>query len=357
MPVKTPCLCLVKGDSSAVSVSSYHSEVFFPAFEFVPDSGSGSGSVGDVYNISTRPTSISGGNYGIVGDNGQITKVENNSTIVNETNNTYYNPATGQTQPITNWTYDYSDRSYTLTLEGGKTSTVTYGDEYITIQEGDTVYNVYYVVDGSGTENPPAACTHDWQETSTTPATCTLSGSRLLTCSKCQQTKSETVPAPGHDWQVKQTVTTQYDDSGQLIQQGYTIYQCSRCGEQYKSTDGTAPPGSGSGMGPGGEEGETIWDKLGSLLGTIFGGILGLLDALLAPLLDALTALADLILGALQTVVSTVLALFEEVPKLFSGFLGFLTAVFPFIPVELMTLLTFGIAAVVFIGILKAVRR
>ena len=149
----------------------------------------------------TRPTSISGGNYGIVGDNGQITKVENNSTIVNETNNTYYNPATGQTQPITNWAYDYSDRSYTLTLEGGKTSTVTYGDEYITIQEGDTVYNVYYVVDDSGTENPPAACTHDWQETSTTPATCTASGSKVLTCSKCQQTKAETLPALGHNWQ------------------------------------------------------------------------------------------------------------------------------------------------------------
>lgn len=337
MPVKTPCLCLVKGDSSAVSVLSYHSEVFFPAFEFVPDSGSGSGSVGDVYNISTRPTSISGGNYGIVGDNGQITKVENNSTIVNETNNTYYNPATGQTQPITNWAYDYSDRSYTLTLDGGKTSTVTYGDEYITIQEGDTVYNVYYVVDGSGTENPPAACTHDWQETNTTPATCTAPGSKLLTCSKCQQTKSETIPALGHDWQVKQTVTTQYDDSGQLTQQGYTIYQCSRCGEQYKSTDGTAPPG--------GEDDTTI----GGLIEKLLSGLGGVLSGIIKGLLSLLTQAVEAISGIGELFTSFVASLVG----LWGGFTDFLAAVFPFLPEEFITIVELGLILMIAAAVFK----
>lgn len=333
-------------------VLSYNFSWFLPFFKIIPDTA-----LNDVdYGMVTRPTSIEGGNYGIVGDNGQITKVENNSTIVNETNNTYYNPATGQTAPITDWTYDYSDRSYTLTLEGGKTSTVTYGDEYITIQEGDTVYNVYYIIEGSGSENPPAACVHDWQETGTTPATCTLSGSRLLTCSKCRQTKSETVHALGHDWQVKQTVATRYDDTGQLIQQGYTLFECSRCREQYKSTDGTAPPGSGSGTDPG-EDGESIWDKLGNLLGSVLGGLIGMVNAVLGKILDALTALTDMLMSQLRTVVETVLTIFDELPKLFGGFLGFLSAAFPFLPKELMTLLTFGIAAVVFIGILKAVRR
>ena len=61
------------------------------------------------------------------------TKVEDNSTIINETNNTFYNPATGQTVPIVNWSYDYSDRSYKVTLESGDTATITYGDENITI--------------------------------------------------------------------------------------------------------------------------------------------------------------------------------------------------------------------------------
>lgn len=316
------------------------------------------GEVNSTYNINTRPTSITGGNYGIVGDNGQITRVEDNSTIVNETNNTYYNPATGATVPITGWSYDYSDRSYKVTLESGDTATITYGDENITIQEGDTIYNVYYLVDGSGSETPiTPPCEHTWAETSTTPATCTMPGSKLLTCSKCQQTQTESIPALGHDWQVKQTVTTQYDDTGQLVQEGYTIFECSRCHEQYKSTDGTIPPGGGSGTDPGGDEGETIWDKLGNLIGAIGGGVIGLIDAVLGKLLDALIALAGMLVEKLKIVVETVLSIFDELPLLFGGFLDFLVAVFPFLPPELMTILTFGIIAVVFIAIIKAVRR
>ena len=245
--------------SSTVSTSTYKEgnpfrskgrvsfEILLPAFEVVPES-SVDFDASATYNINTRPTSITGGNYGIVGDNGQITKVEDNSTIINETNNTFYNPATGTTVPIVNWSYDYSDRSYKVTLESGDTATITYGDENITISqitttEGDTItnnYTIYYLVDGSGSVTPP--CDHTWTETNTTPATCTVPGSKLSTCSKCQQTKKDPIPALGHDWQVKQTVTTEYDDTGQLIQQGYTIFECSRCHEQYKSSDGTIPP-------------------------------------------------------------------------------------------------------------------
>lgn len=310
--------------------------------------------VSNVYLADTRPTSIIGGNYGIVGDNGQITKVEDNSTIINETNNTFYNPATGTTVPIVNWSYDYSDRSYKVTLESGDTSTITYGDEYITIKEGDTIYNVYYLIDGSGSVTPP--CEHDWQETNRTDPTCTRPGSVASSCTKCQQTKTEPLPALGHDWKVKQTVTTQYDETGQLIQEGYTIFECSTCHEQYKSTDGTAPPG-GSGTDPGGDEGETIWDKLGNLIGSLLGGLIGMVEAVLGKILDALIALAEGMMERLKTVVEAVLSIFDELPLLFGGFLDFLAAVFPFLPPELMTILTFGILAVVFIGILKAVRR
>lgn len=311
--------------------------------------------VSNVYNTTTRPTSITGGNYGIVGDNGQITKVEDNSTIINETNNTFYNPATGTTVPIVNWSYDYSDRSYKVTLESGDTSTITYGDEYITIKEGDTIYNVYYLIDGSGSVTPP--CDHDWQASDGTLPTCTRPGSVASSCSKCQQTKTEALPALGHNWQVKQTVTTQYDETGQLIQEGYTIFECSTCHEQYKSTDGTVPPGGGSGTDPGGDEGETIWDKLGNLIGSLLGGLIGMVEAVLGKILDALIALAEGIMERLKTVVEAVLSIFDELPLLFGGFLAFLTALFPFLPPELMTILTFGILAVVFIGILKAVRR
>lgn len=319
------------------------------SFEVIPETAI----LADTYNINTRPTSITGGNYGIVGDNGQITKVENNSTIINETNNTFYNPATGTTVPIVNWSYDYSDRSYKVTLESGDTATITYGDENITISqitttEGDTItnnYTIYYLVDGSGSVTPP--CDHAWTETNTTPATCTVPGSKLSTCSKCQQTKKDPLPALGHDWQVKQTVTTEYDDMGQLVQQGYTIFECSRCHEQYKSPDGTIPPGGGSGTDPGGEEedeGFLSWllGKLGELLGTIGDGILNLLQ----------TAL-DKIFGGLIDLVNS---LFENLAKLVDlfGTVGeAFQVLWTWLPPEIIAILVAGVSIFVFVALLK----
>lgn len=225
-------------------------------------------------DVSSRSSSVTG-DFGIIGDNGQITKVEGN-TIVNETNNTIYNPATGETHTMSDWSYNYTDRSYTATSETGDTINVTYGDEYVTIKEGDTIYTIYYIIEGSGsgsgetpdpgpgTDPDPGpgedACNHHWTETSVTSATCTVPGSRLLTCSLCGETRTETIPAPGHTWVIKQSVNTEYDDKGNLIQEGYTIYECSVCGEQYKTTDGSSPPGSGFGETSG-----------------IFSGIFGLL--------------------------------------------------------------------------------
>ncbi len=276
--------------SSIPSGSSYQLVAYQgipPVYRITPVSSISS----DTYNINTRPTSITGGNYGIVGDNGQITKVEDNSTIINETNNTFYNPATGTTVPIVNWSYDYSDRSYKVTLESGDTATVTYGDENITISqitttEGDTItnnYTIYYLVDGSGSTTPP--CDHDWQASDGALPTCTRPGSAAYVCSKCQQTKKDPLPALGHDWQVKQTVTTEYDDTGQLVQQGYTIFECSRCKEQYKSEDGTSPPDTPP-EDPGEEEEKKgffawLWDVLTDALKKLIEGII---DAILKTL-------------------------------------------------------------------------
>lgn len=187
------------------------------------------------YNINSRPTSIVG-NYGIIGDNGQLTRVETN-TIVNETNNTVYNPVTNTTSNITNWSYDYSDRSYHVTVDDGTTQTITYGDEYVTIQEGDTVYNVYYVV--SGTES---SCAHEYTEEITQQPTCLATGLKTFTCSKCGDVYTQKIPALGHSWELRETVNTEYDEAGELITQGYSIYVCTVCGEQYKDTNNTGPP-------------------------------------------------------------------------------------------------------------------
>lgn len=102
-------------------------DFFFPYYEVIPDTAISN----DTYAPATRPTSITG-NYGIIGDNGQITQVTDNSSIVNETTNQFFNPATGESATISDWSYNYEDRSYTVTTETGDTVTVTYGDENIT---------------------------------------------------------------------------------------------------------------------------------------------------------------------------------------------------------------------------------
>ena len=282
---------------------------------------------GDIYNVTTRPTGITGGNYGIVGDDGQLTVV--NGDIINETNNTYYNPATGQSGTINNWSYDYSDRSYNLTLDSGNTVTVRYGDENITIIEGDVTYIIYYIMDGSGSGSGDM-CEHEWYQTGHREGNCLTSEQRTYTCSKCGKQYTETDPAPGHSWHIIQEVSTKYDESGNLIQEGYIIYECERCKEQYKATNDTGPPPSGGG------DSDTVDN----------GGLLEWINGLIKYLSDHLSGAVDLILS-----------FFREIPGMFGGFLDFLSAMFPFLPDDVVFLFTFGIAAVVFIGIIKALRR
>ena len=207
----------------------------------------------------------------------------------------------------------------------------------------------------------PDKCEHEWEETDRTEPTCILAGSADLVCSKCEKTKTEALPKLGHTWEVKQSVQTSYDETGNVQTQGFTIYRCTSCGEEYKDTDGTGPPGGPSGDNGSGEEEEGFlgWllGKVGELLGAVGDGVIGLLKAALEKIFDGLIALVEMIMDKLAQVVGAVLEIFEEVPKLFSGFLGFLSAVFPFFPPEIMLLLTFGIAAVVFVGIIKAIRR
>ena len=51
-----------------------------------------------------------------------------------------------------------------------------------------------------------------------------------------------------------------------------------------------------------------------------------------------------------------VLSMFQQLPRLFEGFVAFLTEVFAYVPEDIILLLTFGVAAVGLIGIIKAVR-
>ena len=117
-------------------------------------------------------------------------------------------------------------------------------------------------------DKDPETCKHNWEETSRTEAACSHAGTVEYTCSKCGSTKTETLAKLKHVWELKQTTQTAYDEEGNVVTQGFTIYRCSLCGEEYKDTDGTGPPGS-SGSDPDDEPGgDGFWDKVGELLGS-----------------------------------------------------------------------------------------
>lgn len=344
----------IKGNSINVdfedwNVSTWYGfrgRIYLPLFRVTPDTAP-SGMTAD-----SRPVSISAPL--IYTDNSGQTKTTE-TTIINETDKSVYNPVTGDTTTYDSWDYDYSTRTYTFKLAGdsSETTTVTYGDENLTIVEGSTTYNINYYMDPSGGGDTPApepGHKHNYTSEVTREATCTTAGIETYTCAECGNTYTKAIPSLGHDWVIKEQIPTAYDESGDVVTQGYTIYRCSRCGEEYKSTDGK-PPESG------GKDGSSLWDKIGELLGTVGGGLFGLIGQFLSSILDVLISLAEQIGEKLKTIVEMVLGWFDEVPKLFAGFLGFLTAVFPFLPAEAMMLLTFGIAAVVFISIIKALRR
>ena len=82
---------------------------------------------------------------------------------------------------------------------------------------------------------------HDWvpDETAegTEAATCTTDGVAVSVCSRCNDVKTETVPALGHEW-----------DDGDLVddcEKGqYVLYTCTRdgCGETYEESTGLVGP-------------------------------------------------------------------------------------------------------------------
>ena len=41
---------------------------------------------------------------------------------------------------------------------------------------------------------------HDWKQTGTKKATCTVKGEKIYTCNRCKKTKTEQIPAIGHKW-------------------------------------------------------------------------------------------------------------------------------------------------------------
>lgn len=165
-------------------------------------------------------------------------------TIVDETNNRYYDMTTKTYYDIKSWSYDYSSRTYFLTLDNDVALTVQFGDTNVTITNNNISNTYNYVVEDDTGSDPdtPTTCKHDWQETIDTAPTCLEGGHASYTCSLCGETYEQNLAAKGHDWKVIEHVNMVYNSDGTVATQGHTLYQCSVCGEQWYTDTGAPPP-------------------------------------------------------------------------------------------------------------------
>lgn len=323
-------------------------------------------------------------------------------TIVDETNNKYYDMTTNTYYDIKSWSYDYSSRTYFLTLDNDVELTVQFGDTNVTITNNNVSNTYDYVVEADDDTDPdtPTTCKHDWQETIDTAPTCLEGGHASYTCSLCGETYEQNLAAKGHNWQVIEHVNMVYNSDGTVATQGHTLYQCSVCGEQWYTDTGAPPPDvSGSSnilawlqefkiwLGDkldnlfSGSGGNTFWtttkdtvaDVLSSLLETLLSFITDILGAILDLVKELLSFFFELISSVVISGISgffsglkdsslfdfvqkdedgSAVALPDGIATVFAFFSGVLLA----LPVELRSLLFFGTALVVLIGVINIIR-
>ena len=195
-----------------------------------------------------------------------------------------------------------------------------------------------------GEDVDQSTCTHSWEETSRTEATCILAGSVTYTCSKCGANKTESIAKLGHTWEVKTTVQTSYDEEGNIVTQGYTIYKCSVCGEEYKDTAGTGPPATESPDDSGGDGGwfSELLKKIGEFFGTTIGGLLELVGTIISKVLDSLI-----------TLVTNTIARLKELVNLFGSFSESMGTLWSWLPPEIVSVLVAGVTIIVFAAIIR----
>lgn len=141
------------------------------------------------------------------------------------------------------------------------------------------------------------------------------------------------------------TAVVVYGDDGITVEKGAIT-------TEYKYWLADDSGGGGSSSSPGGDSGGS-WSGIADLLGKLLKGLSDFLGTILGVIFSALTSLLSVITGSLKGIVDGILAIFEQFPPLFLGFAQFLAAVFPYLPSEILSLLFFGIAAVVFVGLLR----
>lgn len=193
------------------------------------------------YNIDNSYTDNSTiVNYfiGSLGDDGSVTDVYS-PALYDEESLIFTEPISGTQYQTTGWTYDYTTRSYDLTLDSG-TMTVadtditqvlcTYGDDAVTISYCDSSGTAVQTDEFAYVMASQSECNingHTYNVETTKEPTCTAAGERTYTCSICGNQYVEEISKTDHtyaDYTITQEPT--------CTAGGIASYTCSTCGAQ-----------------------------------------------------------------------------------------------------------------------------
>lgn len=193
---------LSAGSTDVIRLSSVLSgsfRLFAPIFQITPVDTSVSAN----YPSSTRPHDF------------------DDTTIIDEAANTFYDMAAGSTYTMSKWSYDYPTRTYTVTLEDETTVTVQYGDQAMIVTNGAAANSYpYSVPSGGGTD-----------------------------------------PDPGPD-----------------TPSAFDVYTCSRCGRTYEDRTGNGAPDEDYSTGSISQLVVRVFSKLGTFAGKLIGFLVHLFD-------------------------------------------------------------------------------
>lgn len=255
---------------------------------------------------------------------------------------------------------------------------------------------------------------HNYALVSDIDPTCTEEGVTTYACTLCGASYRETTPALGHDWQLIDTVEPVYDDDGNIVEVGYSLYECSRCHQQFVDYDGDGPPADMDGTGccssywewwkeawsdfvtklfsffgieidpdadpnaPASTVGfwerikNAFLDALASLIEKVLDFITEILGVILDLLYDLLSFFFDFLTGTVISGIGNFFSAFTDgslfqffqsgdgtgyaLPEGVAGVFAFFSGVIMLLPWELRSLLIFGIAAMVLLGVFKLVK-
>lgn len=212
-----------------------------PTYRVTPDESI------SIPEASTRPSTLfqSISNYnsednstnyfiGSVDEGGNVTNIYL-PNIYDEDTKIFTEPVTGTQYQTTGWIYDYTTRTYQLSLEPG---TFLIGDadiDRIDLTYGDDELTISYYSGGSLVKTDTYAyviatdqssCQHQYTSVVTSEPTCTSPGLRTYTCTLCGHQYTEEIPATEHVYTYATTVEPTCTEPGQRTG------TCSICGNE-----------------------------------------------------------------------------------------------------------------------------